>query len=586
MAHEPKDTEAGCEGCNIEIQLRTGDHMTSIKPMLNGNETVINRVVNNETVLNPFVSGNNGVLQPGIILKEKYRITEKLDVAAGEADLYLCQEGSCTYVVKLYKRTAAIKAGIVDALKTIDCPNIAKIIDLGTYKDYPYEIMPYYKEGSLSGKTFDLKKLKQDIIPCINRALNILHQNGIIHKDLKPSNIMSFNGGQDFALIDFGISTVIDDGNTLVQTRTGMTPEYSAPETFRGVYQLEDSDYYSFGITLYELYCGHTPYKNMSADEVAKYMAAQSLPFPSDMPAELKNLIIGLTYSDITHRKEKDNPNRRWGYEEVSKWNKGISLPIPGISKITSREMPVYTFLKQKYYAVPDLVKAFAQNWDDGKRQVFRGILSSFLKPIDPERADYCIDAEERLKKSPEEEDVIFWDLLYKMDESFSQFVWKNLYFDDLEEFGQSVLERLRGKKNDYETLWDEILESKLLSKYVSKKYETAEKIIAVEGLESGMRLLKYGQRTSDDRDKLSLYYKMGYLLSGDKTLVIDGAKYDRLEMLIDDMNTEIEKSFNGFMRICRRIMPEKDVLDPQFEAWLIALGKGHELNDWKKNLS
>jgi len=559
---------------------------TKINPSLNNNETVINKSVGNETVINPIVHEDTGILHPGIILNNKYKITQRLNVAAGEADLYLCQEDNTTYVAKLYKRNAAIKDEIVEVLKNIDCPNIAKIIDLGTYKDYPYEIMPYYKEGSLAGKTFDLKKLKQDVIPCINRALNILHKNGVIHKDLKPSNIMSFNGGQDFALIDFGISTVIDDGNTLVQTRTGMTPEYSAPETFRGVYQLEDSDYYSFGITLYELYCGHTPYKHMTTDEIAKYMAAQNLPFPANMPTELRNLITGLTYSDITHRNEKDNPNRRWGYEEVAKWNKGISLPIPGVSRTYSGTMPVYTFLKQKYYSVPDLVNAFAQNWEIGKRQVFRGILSSFLKPIDPEKADYCLDAEGLLKKDPTKEDVIFWNLLYQLDDSFNKFVWKSLLFDDLEELGKSILNRLRCGICEDALLWDEILENKLLSKYVSMKYDSTEMLNAVEGLEYEIVLPKYKQKSININAKNKIYYKIGYLLSGDKSFVLDGMIFNSLEALVDNMNRELEKSFSDFMRVCRKIMPEPGVLDPQFEGWLIALGKEHELSDWEKNLN
>ena len=90
------------------------------------------------------------------------------------------------------------------------------------------------------------------IIPNINEGLHAIHEAGIIHKDLKPSNIMLNSDGETVSIIDFGISSIIADGNTVLVTKTGMTPEYSAPETFKNLF-LRESDYYSFGITLFEL---------------------------------------------------------------------------------------------------------------------------------------------------------------------------------------------------------------------------------------------------------------------------------------------------------------------------------------------
>ena len=96
--------------------------------------------------------------------------------------------------------------------------------------------MPYYRFGSLQGKKFDYEHLKNHIIPALNEGLKVLHDNGIIHKDLKPSNIMIADNQKDVAIIDFGISSVREEGNTVVVTRTGMTPEYSAPETFKNLF--------------------------------------------------------------------------------------------------------------------------------------------------------------------------------------------------------------------------------------------------------------------------------------------------------------------------------------------------------------
>ena len=129
----------------------------------------------------------------------------------------------------------------------------AKLYETGTWNGAPFEIIPFYKYGSLEGKTFSLAQLKESVIPALNEGLHALHQKGIIHKDLKPSNIMLCDDQKSVAIIDFGISSIREDGNTIVKTKTGMTPEYSAPETFKNLY-LEESDYYSLGITIYELY--------------------------------------------------------------------------------------------------------------------------------------------------------------------------------------------------------------------------------------------------------------------------------------------------------------------------------------------
>ena len=106
-----------------------------------------------------------------------------------------------------------------------------------------------FGEGRFSSSA---PQLKNNIIPALNEGLKVLHDNGIIHKDLKPSNIMLNADGRTVSIIDFGISSIREEGSTVIVTKTGMTPDYSAPETFRGLF-LSESDYYSLGITIFEL---------------------------------------------------------------------------------------------------------------------------------------------------------------------------------------------------------------------------------------------------------------------------------------------------------------------------------------------
>lgn len=144
-----------------------------------------------------------------------------------------------------------------------------------------------------------------------------------------PAGTILLEDQKGVALIDFGISSIIDGNASVIVTKSGLTFAYAAPESLHNVY-LEESDYYSLGITIYELFCGHAPYENLTTEEITRYMSIQKLPYPEDMPLELQNLISGLTYSDLTNRADKENPNRRWTYEEVKNWLEDKPQPVPG----------------------------------------------------------------------------------------------------------------------------------------------------------------------------------------------------------------------------------------------------------------
>ena len=338
---------------------------TIINPVLqNSNATVINRDIVEEYNLQNNLSSSGSVnITEGTLVCGKYKIKNQMEVASGEADLYLCFDGSNLYVAKIYRRKFAVKQDVVDALMKINSPYVAKIYTTGSYNGYPVEIIPYYEKGSLQGHTFTEEELTDIIIPAINEGLKAIHDAGIIHKDLKPSNIMLNSDGKSVSIIDFGISSSVSDGNTILVTKTGMTPEYSAPETFKNLF-LKESDYYSFGITLYELFCGYTPYANMQPEEIEQFISVQYIPYPEKMSDRLKDFITALTYYDISNRNNKNNPNRRWTYEEVKSWIDGESLVIPGegIGNSGNGSVPGYDF-QGKTYTNPDLLVGALGGW-------------------------------------------------------------------------------------------------------------------------------------------------------------------------------------------------------------------------------
>lgn len=556
------------------------NNTTQLNP--NVNSTVINSEVGQETAINPNIVTATANLSAGTVLAGKYEIVEPLSASTGEADLYVCKYNGAEYIAKVYRRQRAVKPEVITVLKSIDSPYVAKLFDTGMYNDHPFEVLPYYKNGSLLGKKFSFDELKKTIIPCINEALRVLHQNDIIHKDLKPSNIMLLDDNKSVAIIDFGISSVVEEGNTVLVTKTGMTPEYSAPETFRNLF-LEESDYYSFGITLYELYCGYTPYKNMNAEEIAQFTAVQRIPFPKDMPQELQDLISAVTYFDITNRNKKNNPNRRWTYTEVDNWCKGKKQVIPGEGTGFGAEkaIPPYTFLGQAYKDIPSLITALASNWNDGKKQLYRGLLSSFFKNFNPEIAGYCMDAEEEATRTAGKDDIIFWDLLYKIYPELNGFYWMGQTYESLPALGRDMLERLwRNDKSNYSYL-DSILGNKLLTNYLSKVKPKNENLAdAASALETA-----HNVENRSKRDTIMNYYTMAYLLSGQKLFAIGEKRLKSVSEFTAYMKGLLDSSYEEFEDFCHSMIDYDDTLDVQLEAWLIALGKRKELDAWRQGL-
>lgn len=535
------------------------------------------------TLLNPALQEAAQGLPAGTVLGGKYEVVRRLSVTTGEADLYLCAYEEKQFVAKVYRRRRAVKPEVITALKAIDSPYIAKLYDTGTVSDRPYEILPYYKNGSLQGKTFTPEQLETVIIPCVNEALRVLHENDIIHKDLKPANIMLWDDAQGVAIIDFGISSVVEEGNTVLVTQTGMTPEYSAPETFRGLF-LEESDYYSFGVTLYELFCGYTPYKNMSADQIARFTAVQRIPFPKEMPRALRELISAVTYFDITNRHQKENPNRRWTYDEVQHWLRGKKQIIPGEGTGfgADRSIPPYRFLDKDYQELPALVTALATHWNEGKKQLYRGHLGAFFLELDPMVADHCLDAEAEATRNAGKDDVIFWDLLYKLYPRLGGFYWMGQIYESLPALGRDMLEKLW--KNDLSNrgYWDGVLGNRLLSAYLKKMGTENQTLLdAAAALEDAHAI-----PGATKRDALMRYYTMAYLLSGQILYAIGDKRLKDVPELVAHMQGLLDSSYEEFEAFCHSLIDYHDVLDVQLEAWLIALGKREDLTLWRQNLA
>ena len=207
--------------------------------------------------------------------------------------------------LKIIKRgmdTTAIVRRFVqerDVLASLNHPNIARLLDGGTTDGLPFIAMEYV-EGETITKYCDEHRLTIDqrlsLFRKVCSAVGYAHRNLVVHRDIKPSNILIAKEGEP-KLLDFGIAKLLSPDsfdNPAEATMTGanlLTPEYASPEQIRGETVSTASDIYSLGVLLYELLCGHRPFrfKNRLASEVLQIVSERQPKAPSTAASVLED---------------------------------------------------------------------------------------------------------------------------------------------------------------------------------------------------------------------------------------------------------------------------------------------------------
>ena len=143
-------------------------------------------------------------------------------------------------------------------------PHILPVHDYGQVDGYTYLVMPFIESGALinllRAEPLPLNKIER-FIRQVGDALDYAHSEGIIHRDVKPSNVL-VDERENCMLVDFGIAKIVEGTANLTQTG-GMlgTPAYMAPEQGRGKAADHRIDIYALGVILYEMATGRVPFK-------------------------------------------------------------------------------------------------------------------------------------------------------------------------------------------------------------------------------------------------------------------------------------------------------------------------------------
>ena len=235
------------------------------------------------------------------------------------------------------------------ALAKLTHANIVKVTDYGEHESSPYLVMTYLPGGTLkqklAGKPMPWQEAIKTMLP-IARALDYAHRQGMIHRDVKPSNILITADG-DPLLTDFGIAKIIDEESTLDLTGTSAavgTPEYMAPEQATAKSVDKRGDIYAFGIVLFEMLTGRRPFTANTPMAVLIKQATEPLPRPSqfvrNLPPQLEQILLQ-TLSKNPEERYQSMSELAAALEGIAEKSKGIqSVPVSRLERTERVTIP------------------------------------------------------------------------------------------------------------------------------------------------------------------------------------------------------------------------------------------------------
>ena len=218
------------------------------------------------------------MLTEGMFIAERYEIIGKIG-AGGMSDVYKAKDHVLGrfVAIKVLKQEFSEDVNFVTKFRTeaqsaagLEHPNIVNIYDVGSENGMHYIVMEYVDGITL--KTYIEKKGKLtykeavSIAIQVGRGIEAAHNKNIVHRDIKPQNIIVSKNG-NIKVTDFGIAKAASS-NTLTSGAMGSV-HYISPEQARGGYSDERSDIYSLGITMYEMVTGRVPFEGDNNVSVA-----------------------------------------------------------------------------------------------------------------------------------------------------------------------------------------------------------------------------------------------------------------------------------------------------------------------------
>jgi len=429
-----------------------------------------------------------------------------------------------------------------------------KDIESGDSYSRPLDIIPFCEFGHIEG--CDYQKLKNKIIPEVLHAINLLHSNSLVHRDIKPCNIYLFD--DCVLLADFGTtSKVINvDSHGKTITRKG-TPGYTAPEISDSYYVIA-SDYYSLGCTIATLYNGgsHVYQKLLDVNDISTInFSLRQGGLPLDCPENEND--IQILVNSLIIREEKKRAN----YHDVLQWiNNAANFVATWHGSVinTQKEQSslIFKFEGIECKSRVELTEAILKNWEKGKQYLYRDIFRGFFNTEDPALANNIYEVVEEVANH----DLglaMFLHYLNYNENKMCPIYWCGECYEKLSDISTAIFNNIANQRN---------IEEMLKSGFLSWKYKQVNfsNLQSIESLESIEEITRHYQNIG--------YYLLMYCsLAGEN---LQNNTPDDIFIEITSKQENMIKKISNFNN------------DDKLIAYLIFIGHQEPILNFKRNIS
>lgn len=256
------------------------------------------------------------MIKIGMMIGDRYEILEKIGTG-GMSDVYKakCHKLNRFVAVKVLKQEFSENGNFVSKFQTeaqaaagLAHPNIVNVYDVGEENGIHYIVMELVEGITL--KKYIEKKARLSYKEAVSIAIQVsmgieaAHNNHIIHRDIKPQNIIISKDGK-VKVTDFGIAKAATS-NTITSNVMGSV-HYTSPEQARGGYSDEKSDIYSLGVTMFEMLTGRVPFNGETTVAIAIKHIQEEMPSPKEYVPEIPASVEGIVLKCC-----QKSPDRRY----------------------------------------------------------------------------------------------------------------------------------------------------------------------------------------------------------------------------------------------------------------------------------
>ena len=322
-----------------------------------------------------------GTYAPGDTVKVggKTYTVEKIMGSGTEGDIYIVSDGRQRYALKSCHPGFHTNVAVMPALQKLKGKGY--VSDIISYADN-YELLEFVPEGSAAAA--NVKGNAQAILAIavkVAMSLSEMHKVGVIHKDIKPANILiKDKNSWDCVLCDFGIADVLKPDGTIVTPQV-RTPIYAAPEVYgkdntivqEGMTYCEltpKADFYSLGMTILSLWMGEGAFLAKEA-ELAIDKTKGRIVVPADMPDPLAKICQGLLVKAA---------DKRWDLDKIERTLRGENVPVEEVIEIEPLNIPFNKSKQMVANTVEELAECMADEPDLAIRYLYTGQIEKWLK--------------------------------------------------------------------------------------------------------------------------------------------------------------------------------------------------------------